>query len=406
MMNTPWLKSVPCVLAAGMVAVWAGLSGARAEDDIKVGFNSDLSASPSALVGQAGLAGAQAAIDDINAAGGALGRKFTLVVRDDLGQPQTAIQNTIELINNEKVVAILGAVNSGNVMAWKNIANQKKVPVIVSMATGTDVTKSKPGEPNYIFRISLTDAENVRGLLSYLGKSPYADRAGFMVETTGYGLGALKDLQEDAQKYGVKPVLVEKFGVGDTDMTSQLNKMKAAGVQAIIIWAQATPLAQVFRSMEKLDYFPVTLTSWVADQAPFFNTAGKSLAEKPIFMRTREGGDMSQAMQKLFDRIKSKTTLGEPPIAQASHSYDATMLLWQAIKQAGSTDGEKLRQALENLQGSHAGLMKTYNAPFSVDRHEGLSSADYHWVRWKDGKVVAYSDDIIKALAVPPAGGK
>ena len=97
--------------------------------DIKLGFNGDLSASPSAQSGQAAVLGMEAAIEDINAAGGVLGRKLTLVMRDDLSQPPKSIQNMSDLIDNEKVVAVFGPTNSGNAMAWKHIANQKKIPV-------------------------------------------------------------------------------------------------------------------------------------------------------------------------------------------------------------------------------------------------------------------------------------
>ena len=76
----------------------------RQAQDIKLGFNGDLSASPSALSGQAAVLGMQAAIDDVNAAGGVLGEKLTLVIRDDLSQPPKSIQNMSDLIDNEKVV--------------------------------------------------------------------------------------------------------------------------------------------------------------------------------------------------------------------------------------------------------------------------------------------------------------
>ena len=97
--------------------------------DIKLGFNGDLSASPSALSGQAAVLGLQAAIDDVNGAGGVLGRKLTLVVRDDLSQPPKSIQNMSDLIDNEKVVTVFGPTNSGNALAWKQVPNQKKIPV-------------------------------------------------------------------------------------------------------------------------------------------------------------------------------------------------------------------------------------------------------------------------------------
>lgn len=118
----------------------AALSAVQAQD-IKFGYNGDLSASPSAQSGQAAVLGMAAAIEDINAAGGLLGRKITLVTRDDVSAPPKSIQNMSELIDNEKVVAVFGPTNSGNAMAWKHIANQKKIPVMGNVGSGTDITK-------------------------------------------------------------------------------------------------------------------------------------------------------------------------------------------------------------------------------------------------------------------------
>lgn len=117
------------LLSARRLALGAAafISFAVAAQDIKLGFNGDLSASPSAQSGAAGVLGIRAAIEDINAAGGVLGRKLTLVIRDDQSQPPKSIQNMSELIDNEKVVAVLGPTNSGNAMAWKHIPNQKKL---------------------------------------------------------------------------------------------------------------------------------------------------------------------------------------------------------------------------------------------------------------------------------------
>ena len=119
--------------------------------DIKLGFNGDLSASPSALSGQAAVLGLQAAIDDVNAAGGVLGRKLTLVVRDDLSQPPKSIQNMSDLIDNEKVVTVFGPTNSGNALAWKQVPNQKKIPVIGTVGSGTAITyPASAGADNYM----------------------------------------------------------------------------------------------------------------------------------------------------------------------------------------------------------------------------------------------------------------
>ena len=280
---TPQFKALNAALLGSALA----FSSAAYAQDIKVGFNGDLSASPSAQSGQAGVLGIQAAIDDINAAGGVLGRKLTLVVRDDLSQPPKSIQNMSDLIDNEKVVAVLGPTNSGNALAWKHIPNQKKNPSIGCIGSATDITKPMGANAdNYMYRVSMVDRAQVAGLIAYAKSNPKTKNVGFLVETTGYGQGGLKDLQELADAKGLKPVATEKFGVNDTDMTSQLNKMKAAGVDTVLVWAQGTPIGQLVRSMEKINYFPVTLTSWSSDNASFFDTAGKTLAEKPVFMRT------------------------------------------------------------------------------------------------------------------------
>jgi branched-chain amino acid transport system substrate-binding protein len=226
------------LLAASLVA--ASLTQAQ---DIKLGYNGDLSASPSAQSGQAAVLGMQAAMDDINAAGGVLGRKLVLVSRDDLSQPPKSIQNMSELIDNEKVVAVFGPTNSGNAMAWKHIPNQKKVPVIGNVGSGTDITKPmSAGADNYMFRVSMVDRDQVGALMAYVKKNSASKVVGLMAETTGYGQGGLKDMQEIAELQGIKIVATERFAVADTDMTSQLNKMKSANVDTSWCGRKAHPL--------------------------------------------------------------------------------------------------------------------------------------------------------------------
>src|SRR5690606_13615136 len=164
-----------------------------------------------------------------------------------------------DLIDNEKVAVVFGPTNSGNALAWKHIPNQKKVISMGMVGSGTDITKPmRPGADNYMFRVSMVDREQVAALVAYAARSG-PKQIGLMGETTGYGQGGLKDLEEVAKLHGLTPLATEKFGVGDTDMTSQLNKMKAAGVDTILVWAQGTPTGQLVRSMEKINYFPTML---------------------------------------------------------------------------------------------------------------------------------------------------
>jgi len=387
-------------LCAGLfaAAAFTAFATGAAAQDIKLGYNGDLSASPSAQSGQAAVLGMEAAIADINAAGGLLGRKLALVTRDDTSAPPKSIQNMSDLIDNEKVAAVFGPTNSGNAMAWKHIANQKKIPVLGNVGSGTDITKpSSPGADNYMFRVSMVDREQVAALMAYVKKNSAQSKVvGLMAETTGYGQGGLKDMQEIADLQGIKIAATERFGVGDTDMTSQLSKMKAANVDTVVVWAQGTPIAQLIRSMEKINYFPLTLTSWAADNITFYDAAGKALAEKPLFMRT-VSETRTPAQQKLFDRIGTK--LKAPgSFSFALHGYDSVLIYAEAVKQAKSVDGSAVRVALEDLKTPVQGVLKTYDKPFSKTNHEALTAKDLVWIRWKDGKLMPYSDALITSF--------
>jgi branched-chain amino acid transport system substrate-binding protein len=390
--------TIPSFRAAATAFAGLTLAAAVQAQDIKLGYNGDLSASPSAQSGQAAVLGMQAAIEDVNAAGGVLGKKLTLVVRDDTSAPPKSIQNMSDLIDNEKVVVVFGPTNSGNAMAWKHIPNQKKVPVIGNVGSGTDITKPlSAGAENYMFRVSMVDRDQVAALMAYVKKNPASKVVGLMAETTGYGQGGLKDMQEIAELQGIKPAAVERFAVGDTDMTSQLNKMKTANVDTIVVWAQGTPIAQLIRSMEKINYFPATLSSWAADNVTFYDAAGKTLAEKPLFMRT-VSENKTPAQQKLFDRIGGKLK-APSSFSFALHGYDSVQIAAAGLKQAGSTDGAAIRAALEDLKAPVNGLLKTYDKPFSKTQHEALTAKDFVWIKWKDGKLAPHSDGVIGGLA-------
>ena len=209
-------------------------------------------------------------------------------------------------------------------------------------------------------------------------------------------IGGLKDMQEIGKLHDLDVSVVERFAVADTDMTSQLNKMKAAGVDAIAVWAQGTPTGQMMRSMEKINWFPPVLSSWAADNITFYDAAGKSLAEKPIFMRTMV--DPSTPKQKeLFERVKGKLAASSA-FTFTVHGYDAVQLVAASIRQAGGTDGEKMRAALEDLKDPVPGAMKTYVKPFSKTQHEALTASDFAFVKWSDGKLVQITDGVVKSL--------
>jgi branched-chain amino acid transport system substrate-binding protein len=369
---------------------------AFAQNEIKIGYNADQSASGAAELGLSGLYGFQAAIEDINAAGGITGRRLLGVVRDDAASPPKSIQNMNELIDSEKVVAVVGPTNSGNALAWLHIPQQKKVPVISHVATATEITTRYAKEPqNYIFRVSMVDREQLALLSAYAVKASKDKKIGIIADTTGYGQSATKDLIEILTLHGVVPVGIEKFGPKDTDMTSQLAKLKAAGADMVISGSLADATAQVLRSMEKMDYFPGLLSTWGSINSPLVNIAGVKLAERTIFAAstTEDANDRAKALHK---RLVAKHP-NMPAFVSAAQGYDAVQLIAAAIKQANSTDGEKVQQALENL-GAVQGIIKLYNKPFSKEQHEALGVADFHLAQWKDGRVIKVDNAIVNSL--------
>lgn len=379
-----------------LAAALAGASSAAMADDIKIGFNSDMSATGSADFGISALAGARQAAEELNAAGGVLGKKVVIVSRDDVGSPPKAIQNTNELVNNENVSAMLGGVNSGNMLAWLHIIQQKKIPTISPVATATDITgRYSKSPPNYAFRVSMRDRDQIALLAAYAAKATKNGKVAIIADTTGYGQQGAKDAVEILALHDIKPIANEKFGPKDTDMSSQLNKIKSSGADTLIVYALADSNAHVMRSLEKISYSPVTLASWANLSSPFLRIAGPELAAKMIFTAsiTEDSSPESKALYDTLLKGENKV----PTYVMAAQAYDSVKLIASAMEQAQSTDGEKVQAALDNLQ-STKGVIKTYDKPFTPTHHEALSVRDFRLVRWVDGKVVSVNDDIVKSL--------
>ncbi|XAH23166.1 ABC transporter substrate-binding protein [Xylophilus sp. GW821-FHT01B05] len=382
------------VKATALAAALA--AGAAFAQDIKIGYNADQSASGVAELGIAGRWGFEAAIEDINKAGGIMGRKVVGVVRDDLGTPPKSIQNMTELIDNEKVSAVVGPANSGNALAWLHIPQQKKIPVVVPIATGTEITTRYAKEAqNYLFRVSMVDREQVALLGAYAAKSSKGQKIAILADSTGYGQGGIKDATDILALHGIKPVAVEKYGPKDTDITSQLAKIKAAGADTVIVYGIADGTAQVLRSMEKINYMPTTLGTWGNLSSLLPKMAGTKLAEH-LILAASTTEDTNAKTKALGERVrKNFPTLTTFPCA--AQSYDSVMLIAAAMKLANSTDGEKVAAALENVTGVE-GVIKTYNKPFSKASHEGLDVSDFYLARWKGDAPGRYEDAVTKAL--------
>lgn len=324
-----------------------------------------------------------------------MGKKLVGIIRDDQGTPPKAIQNMTELLDAEKVHAVVGPVNSGNALAWLHLPQQHKIPVMVPIAAATDITNRYANQPqNYLFRVSMIDREQIALMVAYAVKASKNGKIAILADSTGYGQGGITDTTSILGLYGVKPVATEKFGPKDSDMTSQLNKIRLAGADTVIIYSLADTTAHTLRSMEKINYLPISLGPWGNLSSLLPKISGK-MSEHIIFVAstTEDFNDRTRILgQRVRKNVPALTTF-----TSAAQSYDSVILLAQAMKQAGSTDGEKVAAALENL-GTVQGIIKNYDKPFSKKSHEALSVRDFHLARWKDQAVVRYEDAITKSL--------
>lgn len=383
-------------LAAALAATF--LTSAALAQDIKIGFNADQSGTGAAELGVAARHGFELAIEDINKAGGVLGRPLVGVIRDDTGHPPKSIQNMTELIDNEKMAAVIGPTNSGNALAWLHIPQQKKVPVIVPVATATEITRRYASEPqNFIFRISMVDREQVALLVAYAIKASKNQKIAIIGDATGFGQQGIKDLTEVLALHGLERAAVAKFAPKDTDMTSQLARIRESGADTLIVYGLADANAQLLRSMEKVNYFPTTLGTWGNMSTALLDIAGPKLSEHIIFATSIAENSSPRAVA-LAKRVRARY----PKLAtfvSAAQAYDSVMVLAAAMKKAGSTDGAKVAEALDTGIPETQGVVKTYTQPFRKGDHEALEVSDFRLARWKGGQVTAYEDDITRKLA-------
>jgi branched-chain amino acid transport system substrate-binding protein len=360
-----------------------------AADPIKIGVSAALTGGSSAM-GASWRDGAKLAASEINAKGGILGRQIQLIERDDEGKNERGVQVTQELINKEKVIATLGFTNTGVALASQRFYQEAKIPVI-SMPGGTVVTKQfLPPEhkDNYVFRLSVNDSiQSAMIVEEAIAKRKFA-KVAILADSTNYGQLGREDLEKALNAKGIKPVAVEKFNIKDVDMTAQLLKAKQAGAQAILTFGIGPEIAQIANGMEKLNWKVPLIGTLTLAMSNFIDNAGKN--SEGAMMPHTFIQEPSTPKRKTFIEAYQKAYKMErmPSAVSAAQGYDAVYVLAAAIKQAGSTDGIKIREALENLNEKVEGVIATYDKPYSHDDHEAIDMEMMVMGEVKGGRVI------------------
>lgn len=348
--------------------------------------------------------GIRIAADEINAAGGVLGRPIELVERDDEARNERGAQVVQELIDNEGVVAGLGIVNTGVALASQRYYQQARIPVITSVATGTLITKQflPPEHPdNFVFRVSANDTIQAAMIVAEAIDRRGFTRVAIFHDATNYGQLGREDLEAALAARGIAPVAIERFQLRQADMTAQLVRARDAGAQAILTYGIGPELAQIANGMARLNWRVPMIGSWTLAMSNFIDDAGPN-AEGARMPQTFIPEPTTPRRAAFLQAWQARTGSARIPVPPAAaQGYDSLLLLAAAIEQAGSTDGDRIREALEDLHVKIDGVVMVYDRPFSRDNHEAITSTDDIFMgEVRNGRIVfAYEADRRRAAA-------
>ncbi len=320
--------------------------------------------------------GIRLAAAEINRSGGLLGRPIELVERDDAGLPARGLKVAQQLLTQERVVAVVGFVNTGVALAASKNYQDARVPVMLAVATAAILTRQFPlhgNSDNFIFRVAAADDLQAPLIVrEAVQRSGYRKLAIF-ADNTNYGYQGLMELERALGQNGLKPSYVARFNLQERDMANALLQARNAGSQAILTYAIGPELAELANTMARMDWKVPIIGSWTLSMSNFIDNAGPNGEGARMVQSYIPDEDDSGRRRDFLDGYQwlfHTRRIPSPP--SAAQGYDGMKLMAEAIRQAGSLDGEAIVHALENLKQPVAGVITTYKQPFSHTDHEAL----------------------------------
>jgi len=370
---------------------------AFAAEPIKIGVTGPYTGGSSSM-GVSMRDGVRLAAEEINKSGGVLGRQIQLIERDDEAKNERGVQISQELINKEQVVATVGYINTGVALASQRFYQDAKIPVFNNVATGSVIThqfNAPEFKESYVFRNAAHDSIQAPMIVDEAVKRGFK-KVAILADSTNYGQLGREDLEKALDKKGMKAVAVEKFNIKDVDMTAQLLKAKTAGADAVLTYGIGPELAQIANGMAKLGWKVPIVGSWTLSMANYIDNSGNNGegARMPqTFIQDPNTPKRKAFIDAYLTKFKPKNDRIDSPVS-AAQGYDSIYLLAAAMKQANSTDGVKIREALEDLKTPVEGVVMTYEKPFTKDDHDAITGNMVVMGEVKGGKVVyAYPED-------------
>lgn len=311
------------------------------------------------------------AVEQVNAAGGVLGRKIELIVRDDKSQPDQSVLAFNDL-KGKDVSAVIGSPFSNSALATIPLVDREKIPYVSLTPADEQV---KPIHP-YVFVVPATSATYADRILQYLKAEGITKVAVAYDGKSSYAKAGFNGTKEQAAEHGITLTATPEFQTTTTEFSAVFNQVRSSGAQALIVWATGPPgvaLAKQYATAglnvplvftgaqaSKLWLEPVGAAAEGVTVASSIGVVGASLPD----------GSQKQAIDELAGPFQTKHGYAPPQFAQ--DGYTGVKLLVAAIEKAQSTDAEKVQQALEGLSLTTPNGTYTYSA----DDHAGLK-ADY-----------------------------
>jgi branched-chain amino acid transport system substrate-binding protein len=364
-----------CIIALSAVP-------AAAAGSIKVGAILSVSG-PASFLGAPEAKTLEMLVADINAKGGMNGTKIELIVKDSGGTPEKAISFAKQLIDEEKVFAIIGPSTSGESMAIKNIAEEGKT-ILLSCAAAEVIVNPVA---KYVFKTPQMDKHAVIRIFQQMKKMGIT-KIGVLSSNTGFGKAGKEQIEKLAPENGIQIVISEVYDKAATDLTAEVTKVKAAGVQAIVNWSIEPAQSIVIKNARQIGLTVPIFQSHGFGNIGYVKAAGPA-AEGVIFPAGRllvaETLSDKNPQKALLMNYKKEYEMKykEDVSTFGGHAYDAMLLLERGIKDAGGADKEKVRTAIENIKGlvGTAGVFT-----MSSSDHNGLGLDAFDMLTVKDGK--------------------
>jgi branched-chain amino acid transport system substrate-binding protein len=324
--------------------------------------------------------------DEINGAGGINGATIKLVIKDSGASPEKAISFAKQLIEEEKVFAIIGPSTSGETLKIKKLCEKAGV-ILISCASAELIVNPVAG---HVFKVAPSDSFAARKIFETMNRMGIAKIA-VVTGNTGFGKAGKKQLTKIAPEYKVDIVASEVYDKKANDLSALVAKLKAnKDIQGVVNWSVVPAQSIIAKNMRQAGWDVPLFQSHGFANIKYVEAAGAA-AEGIIFPASRliVAESMSDGPKKDFLlKFKSdyETLYKEEASTFAGHSYDALKILAMAVEQGGA-DKKKVRTEIENLTG-YFGTAGEFN--FSAADHNGLGIDAFTMITVKDGKFVPF----------------